>query len=340
MDQVELTLEAARDLSRRCLRANGCDAANADAITQVMIVAERDGCASHGLFRLPGYVSALRDGRANGRADPAVERIAAGVIRVDGDLGYAPLALERARRPLIDAARENGIGAMSLVRTFHLAALWPEVEALAEQGLVALAMTSSRSLVAPAGGTNALFGTNPMAFGWPRADAPPMVFDQAVSVMARGEVQIAARDGRPLPEGAALDAGGHPTTDAQAAVDGVLLPFGGHKGSSIGLMVELLAAGLLGESFAFQTSEEFADDGGPGRGGELIIAMDPARFGDAEGWQSHAETFFARFDREDGVRLPGARRHANRKRIIDHGFAIPAALHAEVLTLSEGPATG
>jgi len=338
MAQVILTLDEARDLSRRCLLANGCDAANADAITGVMILAERDGCASHGLFRLPGYVSALRDGRANGAADPSVKRIAPGVLRVDGDLGYAPLALERGRAPLIAAARETGIAAMSLVRTFHLAALWPEVEAITEQGLVALAMTSSRSLVAPAGGTQAVFGTNPMAFGWPRPDGPPMVFDQAVSVMARGEVQIAARDGHPLPDGAALDSNGQPTNDAQAAVDGVLLPFGGYKGSSIGLMIELLAAGLLGENFSFETSEQFADDGGPGRGGELIIAIDPARFGDPAGWQAHAETFFARMTQQDGVRLPGTRRHDNRSRISAQGFAIPASLHDEIAALTAGEA--
>ena len=334
MEQVQLTLAEARSLAEKCLAANGCDQANAEAIANVMILAERDACTSHGLFRLPGYVSALRDGRANGRADPKIERSAPGVIRIDCDLGYAPLALARGRQPLIEAAGENGIAALALVRTFHLAALWPEVEALAEAGMVALAVTSSRALVAPVGGTRPMFGTNPMAFGWPRPDGPPMVFDQAVSVMARGEVQLAARDGHDLPPGVALDAAGNPTTDARDAVDGVLLPFGGHKGSAIGLMIELLAAGLLGENFAFETSAQFADDGGPGRGGELIIAMDPARFGDAAGWQAHAEGFFARMTAEDGVRLPGQRRHAAQAKTTNEGFAIPAALHETILSLT------
>lgn len=337
MEQVHLTLDAARAMAEACLLANGCDDANAQAIANVMIVAERDACTSHGLFRLPGYVSALRDGRANGQAQPVIERIAPAVLRADCDLGYAPLALEQGRDPLIAAARENGIASLALVRTFHLAALWPEVEALAEAGLVALAVTSSRALVAPIGGAQPLFGTNPMAFGWPRPDGPPLVFDQAVSVMARGEVQVAARDGHDLPAGVALDADGNPTTDAKAAAEGVLLPFGGHKGSAIGLMIELLAAGLLGENFAYETSEQFADDGGPGRGGELIIAMDPARFGDAAGWQAHAEAFFARMTAEDGVRLPGQRRHRVRPEITAEGFSIPAALHETIQDLSEGP---
>ena len=336
MTDVHLTLDGARALSEACLRANGCDADNAAAITEVMLKAERDGCTSHGLFRLPGYVTTLRSGRVDGAAQPVVERLAAAVVRADGMNGFAPLALERGRGPLIDAARETGLAALSLVRIFHMAALWPEVEAIAEAGLVAIAVTSSRALVAPAGGTKALFGTNPMAFGWPRPDGPPMVFDQAVSVMARGEVMIAARDGHDLPDGVALDADGNPTIDAQAAIDGVLLPFGGYKGSAIGMMIELLAAGLIGETFAFETTANTADDGGAGRGGELMIAMDPARFGDTEGWQAHSEAFFQTLLAEDDLRLPGARRHANRERIIHDGFAIPASLHANILELTGG----
>ena len=265
---------------------------------------------------------------------PVVERISPAVVRVDGQNCLAPLALDRGRQPLIEAARETGIAALSLVRIFHMAALWPEVEAIAEDGLCALAVTSSRALVAPAGGTKAMFGTNPRAFGWPRRDGPPLVFDQAVSVMARGEVMIAARDGHALPEGVALDADGNPTTDAQAAVDGVLLPFGGYKGSSIGMMIELLAAGLIGETFAYETTANTADDGGAGRGGEVIIAIAPNRFGDGEGWLDHSEAFFAEMLKQDGVRLPGGRRHAERARIPKEGFHIPGSLHEKILALT------
>ena len=335
MDKITLHLDEARALSHQCLLANGCDDANAAATTDVMIAAEGDGCPSHGLFRLPGYVTALRSGRVDGRADPSIARITGAVVRVDGRGAFAPLALARGRQPLIEAARENGIAALSLVDIYHFAALWPEAEAIAQEGLCALAVTSSRSLVAPAGGMKALFGTNPMAFGWPRKDGPPMVFDQAVSVMAQGEVMIAAREGHELPPGAALDSQGQPTIDAKAAIDGVLLPFGGYKGSGIGMMIELLAAGLLGENFAFEASEQTPNDGGPGRGGELMIAMDPARFGDGAGWLAHSERFFEKMLAQDGVRLPGARRHANRARIQVSGFTIPAALHAQILHLTE-----
>jgi delta1-piperideine-2-carboxylate reductase len=336
MTHVTLTLAEAKDLATNCLLANNCNQANATATADNMIRAERDGCASHGLFRLPGFVISLRSGRINGRATPEIDTFAPGVIRVDGDFGMAPLVSECSRDALIERTREQGVAIAALVNTFHMAALWPDVEPLAEQGLAALAVTSSQSFVAPAGGTKALFGTNPMAFAWPRDGAPPLVFDQAVSVMARGEVQIAARDGHSVAEGVGLDTHGNPTTDAQAIVDGVQLPFGGYKGSSIALMVDLLAGGLIGQPFSPEISARSNKDGGAEPGGQLIIAMDPDRFGDAEGWRHHCETFFAEMLSQEGVRLPGQRRRANRQRIAADGFQIPESLHAEIIRLTCG----
>ncbi|MDG1165704.1 MAG: Ldh family oxidoreductase, partial [Porticoccaceae bacterium] len=176
-----------------CFTANGCDIDNAAALARTISFAERDGSASHGLFRLPGYIASLRSGKVDGCAQPTVERISPSVIRVDGKRGYAPLALERGRAALIEAAKENGIAAMALINVHHFAALWVEVEPIAEAGCCAMAFTTYKPAVVPAGAKQPLFGTNPMCFGWPRGDQPPMVFDQASASMARGEVMIAAR---------------------------------------------------------------------------------------------------------------------------------------------------
>lgn len=334
MSTITLTLEAARQLAAACLEVNGCDAANAAATADNMVAAERDGCVSHGLFRLPGYVTSLRSGKFDGRAKPSVDILAPGVVRVDAAGGMAPLAVGRAIQELIPLARKQGIAAAALVDVYHMAALWPDVEPLAERGLAALAVTASASFVAPAGGNKPLFGTNPMAFAWPRGAAPPMVFDQAVSVMARGEVMIAARDGHALPDGVGLDGAGQPTTDPEAVLDGVLLPFGGYKGSAIALMVDLLAAGLIGQPFSPEIRRAANFDGGPESGGELIIAMDPDRFGDTAGWRAHAEAFFAEMLAEPGVRLPGQRRIANREKSLRDGVHLPAQLHAKIVEMS------
>ncbi len=334
MTDINLTLKEVRRLAFDCLLANGCDQANAEAAADNITMAERDGYQSHGLFRLPAFVVSLRNGKVNGKAVPKIDTLAPGVIRINGDKGIVALAHQRSRKALINRAREQGIAIAALTDIFHMAALWPDVEPLAEQGLCAIAMTSSRSFVAPAGGVRPLFGTNPLAFAWPRKDAPPVVFDQAVSVMARGEVQIAARDDHALPAGVGLDAGGNPTTDPQAVLDGVMLPFGGYKGSSIALMVEMLAAGLIGQPFSPEISAASNNDGGPELGGQVIIALDPDRFGDKEGWRDHCESFFEEMLSQDGVRLPGQRRHAQRETALANGIEIPETLHKEILDLS------
>lgn len=334
---VRLSLGEVEDLARRCLEAQGCDEANAAAVTRTIVAAERDRSVSHGLFRLPGYCASLRSGKANGKARPTVRHLAPGVVQVDGDEGFAPLALEVGRGPLIEAARRQGVAAMALVRTLHFAALWPEVEALAEAGLAGLACTAYKPVVAPAGARRAFFGTNPLAFAWPRGDKPPLVFDMATAAMARGEIQVAARDGHAVPLGAGLDAAGNATTDPKAILDGgVQLPFGGYKGSAIMMMVELLCAGLIGDRFSDEAGRLDLDDGGPARGGEFLLALDPAKFGDEAGWLAHSDGWLQRLAALEGVRLPGDRRYRARTETPTAGVTIPAALHAELLELAQG----
>lgn len=334
MGNVSLTFDAARALAVDCLLSNGCDEANASAIADNMMMAERDLCHAHGLFRLPWHAASLKSGKVNGKARPSVEKLAPAVVRVRSDRGFAPLGLSVGRAPLIAAARENGLAAMAFVDMYHIAALWPEVEALAMEGLVAFAFTASHPYVAPAGGTKALYGTNPMAFGWPRKGKPPLVFDQASAVMARGDVMIMGREGKQVPEGVGIDAEGRPTRDPDAILGGAQLAFGGHKGASLALMVELLAGPLIGE---FLSLESKADDAGAGaapHGGELILALDPARFGDPDGFSDHAERLFEAILAQDGARLPGARRVASRKQTSAAGIAIPQSLHETIVSLT------
>jgi len=166
-------------------------------------------------------------------------------------------------------------------------------------------------LVAPAGGNRPLFGTNPISFAWPRPGSSPIVVDMATAAMAQGEVQIAAREGQSVPLGTGLNANGELTTDPNEILKGVLLPFGGHKGSAVALMVELLAAGAIGERFSFEAGEADNRDGGPPRGGEFMLAMSPELLGGPD-WAEHCESFFRRFETIEGARLPGSRRQRNR----------------------------
>lgn len=309
---VELSVKEIHQLAQDTLLANGCDADNANAIATTVSTAERDGSESHGLFRIPGYVGSMRSGKVNGKANPTYKTLTPAVIQMDGDNGYTPLAIERGIPLLTDAAKIYGIAAMPIVNTYHFAALWPETEALAQQGLVGMAFTAYKPKVAPAGAKEALFGTNPISVAWPRPGKTPWVFDMATSSRALGDIQIAARDGHAVPADTGLDSEGNPTTNPAAITNGgVILPFGGHKGSAIATMVELFAAGLTGEQFSFEAGDTDVEDGGPARGGELLMALSPEIISGANA-EDHCESFFKRLEGLDGVRLPGQRRHQNR----------------------------
>ncbi|MDX1402641.1 MAG: Ldh family oxidoreductase [Kiloniellales bacterium] len=329
-----LSLEEVHSLAQTCLTSNGCNLENASAVADTITFAERDGCHAHGLFRMPGYVASLRSGKVNGKSKPKVIQIAPSIIKVDGDNGYAPLALQRGQGALIDRARVQGIAAMALVHTHHFAALWIEVEALAQEGIAALACTAYKPAVVPAGGSKPFFGTNPIAFGWPRPGKDPVVFDQATAAMARGEVMIAEREGRELPPGVGLDSEGNPTRDPGEVLKGAMLPFGGYKGSSISMMIELFVGPLIGERCSFEAEAADNNDGGPPRGGELLIALNPAAFGDAEGWADHGEAFFSALLTQEGIRLPGSRRHQRRLATTKDGIEVPEELYEKILQLS------
>ena len=333
MDQINLSQTEANELALQCLLVNGCDIDNATAIADRMVQAEADMCHSHGLYRLPWYCQGLKSGRVNGSARPRVVKLAPGVIRVDGDNGYAPLGQKIAHQPLVDCARENGIASLAFVKMFHIAAMWPEVEKLAMDGLCAFAFTSSYPYVAPAGGTKPVYGTNPMGFAWPRIGNPPLVFDQASSSMARGEIEICSRDGHAVPESAGIGPDGEPTTDPNVVLSGAQLPFGDYKGASLALMVELLVGALIGDFLSF---ESLADDGGkddPPKGGELMIAIDPEKHGDPEGFLARGERLFAEVLSQEGTRLPGSRRFENRLKTAESGIYIPHSLHDSIQKL-------
>ena len=312
MNTSPLSLDEIYALAREALLGAGASAEHADAVADVVTRAERDGSHSHGLFRIPGYVASLRSGKVNGDANPKMSAPSPVVLHCDGDLGYAPLAHRRSLDALAKAAKENGVATLSITRTHHFAALWPETEALGQQGLVAIACVSYMPSVAPFGATEALYGTNPLSFAWPRPASPPLVFDMATAAMAMGDVQIAARDGHSVPAGTGLDANGELTTDPKEIIKGVLLPFGGYKGSHIAMMIELLAGPLVGETVSFASKNRDRGDGGPPQGGEFILAMNPDLLSGSE-WPDQSEAFLAKLGTLEGVRLPAERRYRNRR---------------------------
>lgn len=333
---VVLTLDEVYALSYRVLTRHGLSDAHANAIAHVITQCQRDECHSHGVYRLLVCARSLRVGKVNPRAEPTLRDVSAGIVAVDAHHGFSLLAFETGLPVFLDKARQQGIAAMAINHCYHFSALWPEVEAIAAQGLVGLAMNPSHSWVAPAGGKEPVFGTNPLAFAWPRPGGQPFVFDFATSAIARGDIELHARQDKAIPSHWAIDSAGRPTTDAKAALQGAMQTFGGHKGSALAAMIELLAGALIGDLTSMESQAYDEGVGATPYHGELLIALDPKVFlgDDYEAGLARAETLLSAVVAQ-GARLPSQRRFDARARSLRDGVRISQALYDDVLALLE-----
>lgn len=332
---MNLTEAALAALIARAFERHGMSAHNAALVAGVVAAAERDGAASHGLLRMEGYIATLKSGWVDGAAVPAVTQPAPSIIAVDARNGFAQVALAAARELAVATARSQGMVAVCIADSHHFAALWPDIEPFAEQGFIALTVVNARGRIVVWGGRRKVLGTNPMAFACPRSDGPPVVWDQASSQRAQGEVLKARMEGRQMPEGVGLDAAGEPTTDPAAILDGgALLPFGGHKGAGIAFMVEVLAAALSGGRFGFDDESPKFPGAQTSRAGQFLLLIDPARGpgGDVAGRISGLVAML----REAGAqRMPGDERHHRRALAATQGITIPDEAHARLVAMGQ-----
>lgn len=324
----ETTLISVGDLTvlvSDILHHGGFSPDHAGAIARTIVAGERDNCKSHGVYRIEGCLRTLKMGKVVPDAVPVLHQDDSAIVRVDAKGGFANLAFEIGAPALAEKARKLGLATLVINDCTHFAALWPEVEALADQGLAAIAMCPSYATVAPAGGTKPLLGTNPFAFGWPRPGETPYVFDFATSVAARGELELYRRAGKQLPEGWAVDAQGHPTTDPEAALAGAMLPFGAHKGSAISTMIELLAGAMIGDFTSPEALEFLGTTTLAPRHGELILAFDPLRMSGGRGDPAAKGEALIEAIAGQGARLPSQRRFAARKISLETGITLNKA---------------
>ena len=335
-DVIRVSLDVLRELAQASLTSRGVSDEQANAIADCVVAAERDNCPSHGLFRLPGYLKSVISGKVDPVALPKVTEIAPSVLHVDVRSGFAPLGHVVARAPAIAMARRQGVCAVAFVNSHHFSALWAELEPIAEEGIAGLAFRAGVSRVAPAGGVRPVFGTNPIGFAWPRNGRSPLVVDFATSAIARGEIQLRQKAGQQIPLDWAVDVDGNPTTDPARGLAGAQLTFGGYKGSALALMIEVLAGPLVGDLLSFEALRADNGDGGPPRGGELLLLLDPSRFRRGEGQDPvlHAENLFALMAEQPGVRLPSERRYAARRTAVEHGVDISRKALLEVAALA------
>lgn len=331
-DNIELTLTQARELSIAAMRGQGFGEAQATLTVEALLAAEIDGLSSHGLSRLSFYLDQAASGKVDASAVIQLE-VNGAVVLVDAGHGLAFPAIDQGLKAGYECADRLGIAAVSIARSHHFGVAGAPVEAAARRGYLALAFSNAPSAMAPWGGNQPLFGTNPIAFACPRRGGDPLLIDLSLSKVARGKVMMAKKRGESIPEGWALDIEGRPTTNPDEAIAGSMVPAGDAKGAALALMVELLTAGLSGSHFGFQASSFFDAEGEPPGIGQLILLIDPKRF--SHGFIEHAETLFAAMQDQPGVRIPGDRRFQLRREAQDR-IILPASL----VTALEAHVTG
>ncbi len=320
-----------RTLVQRALEAAGANAAMAEATARALVLAESQGLGSHGLSRVTQYATHLRNGRVDPAAVPRVAAQRGGAVQIDAAQGLAFAACELAVREAIDRARVHGVAFAGVMNSHHCGVVVDHLRPVAAAGMVGLGFANSPAAMPAAGGKHPIFGTNPVAAVFPRRGADPLMIDLSLSEVARGKVMVAAKKGEPIPPGWALDAEGRPTTDAKAALEGSMLPLGAvssPKGAMLALVVELLVTALIGAQYGFEASSFFVDAGNRPRIGQAFIVVDPGALAGAAHYLDRVEVLVAEMLKDEGVRLPGARREALRRQAEADGIEVAEAMLA------------
>jgi (2R)-3-sulfolactate dehydrogenase (NADP+) len=328
---ARLTLLQAEEAAAAALMRAGANAAMAKATARALVLAEAQGLASHGLSRVAQYATHLRNGRADGTAMPLLRRESRGCAVIDAGGGLAFPACELAVREAITRAREFGVAFVGVVQSHHCGVVVDHLRPLAAAGLVGLGFTNSPAAMPAAGGRHPVFGTNPVAAIFPRRGGVPLAIDLSLSEVARGKLMVAAKEGRSIPLGWALDGDGQPTTDPAAGLNGSMLAIGAAtspKGAMLALVIELLVTALIGAQFGSEASSFFVDEGNRPGIGQAFIAIDPGALAGSDSYLDRVDALIAEMVRDDGVRLPGARREQLLQQAQAQGLPVSDAMLA------------
>ena len=324
--------EDLNDLVRALLGAAGADSDDARLVAEQLVDAEARENRGQGLIRIRPYVTWMRNGKITSPSKLRLEREFGATLLLDGGNGWGQVATMQAMTMCVERAQKQGV-CLALVRnTNHIGRLGYYVEDAASHGLVGLVACSghpSSAWVAPWGGTKPIFGTNPIAFGFPRKDGPPVVVDLSTTQGSRGAVLLASKVGKLLPEGWAFDAAGNPTRDPSKALPphGTLAPLGGHKGYGLALAVEILCGVLSGMW--------------PPSGGALLVgAVHVEAFQSLDDYHRSLENLLGEITSGpkapdiDVILIPGQGSARRGKQSLDNGLQIPDELWSDVVALA------
>jgi uncharacterized oxidoreductase len=327
--------DALHRFARELLLEAGATTESAQAVADSLLDANLAGHDSHGVLRLPGYLAGVRNGHVAPGATPTLESRSGATAIVDAHDGWGQPAMWLATQAAIEAARAFGLGAAVVRRSYHIGRVAPYVEAVANAGMIGLAMANAAPAVAPFGGRKRVLGTNPIAWAAPRGEGlPPVCLDVATAGIAEGKLRVARSRGLTVPAGNLVDRDGRATVDPAAFYDGgALLTFGGHKGSGFSLLAQLIGRGLAG-------MDPSAYDGPRGVNGPFILAIDVARFTAPDAFRAAVEAQCAAIggcdpaEGSEAVLIPGQPEQTNRAARARDGIPVPDTTWRDLVALA------
>jgi L-2-hydroxycarboxylate dehydrogenase (NAD+) len=251
---------------------------HASICAEALINAELVGAPSHGLSRLKMYCERIQKKVINPKPKIKIKKISQSISYINANNSIGFVAADIAIKIAIKHAKKTGIGLVAVKNSGHYGLSGYYAEQAVRQNLMAMVFTNAPPAVAPHGALKSLFGTNPICFGTPTGSKIPFILDTSISMINRGKIRIAARDGSKIPDGVALDKFGKPTTDAKKALEGVQLPIAGFRGSGLAWMVDILSGVFTGGNHAGKVKDPFTDFSGPQNIGHLFFVIKPTLF--------------------------------------------------------------
>jgi len=286
--------------------ACGVPVDDAEATARGLVEADLAGIHSHGVMLSEMYVERLLAGSVTARADPRVVSDRGACIVLDAGHALGIVTGEAAMARATDRARALGVGIVAVRHGFHFGTAGRFAQAAARADCIGITLCNTRPLMPAPGGAERVVGNNPVAIAVPTDDGIPILLDMATSEAAMGKIRVAAREGRPIPASWATDATGTPTTDAAAAIEGMLLPSAGPKGFGLALAIDLMCGLLSGGAIGGEVRPLYGDRAEPYDCSHLFLAIDLGHFGDPATLRRRAADV-ARQVRE-GRRAPGTER--------------------------------
>lgn len=338
---MRVPVEKLRAFMQESAEALPMDHSYAQVMVDNLITASLWGIDSHGVNRYPVYMNRLHKNSVNRTPNITIKHTFPAAISVDGDNGLGSVIMLRALEESMKAADTYGISVAAIKSGNHVGAVGYYCDMAARKGYVTVMFAVAPANMPPYGGMETYFGTNPISIGIPCPDGQHIIVDIATSVAAKGKVRNAARKGEPIPEGWAIDKDGNPTTDAQAAIDGLMLPFAAHKGSALALVVECFAGVMSGSAFGKDIIMQWGDDPRPADVGHFFITFKPESFMPIEDYNARILRFCSELRAIkpakgfEKVILPGEAERIAAKAVIEDGIEIDDTLAKQFEEIAE-----